>query len=848
MREGLQRPIRELGAFGFDLQGWICAQRSISSAGDVCHLAWLFHPAERAYASVSFAAALDSINLYSVNLHTFAARGPAILTLNGVAYASIGGIPGTILVDPYAPTLEGHWKAHREAVARNRVEPEALEAARAVERAAVQEQAQIDALISSGRLVPAGEEAFQFSWTAAARLAAAIVAATRKVQDLRNRRARALREAKTPPSLPPVEEEVAAYKRHDEMTRAPARRSFFLWVFAATLALFAVSLVTSRETALYGAIVAAVVLFHELGHYAAMRAFGYRDTTIFFIPFLGGAAAGRKIDATLSQEIVVLLAGPLPGLIVAGAAALLGAGQVPQLSVALWALVGINLFNLLPILPLDGGRIVHALLFARNAWLDVMLRTVGVALFALFALTSSSPVLLGFTLLLALGIPHGFHLASLRRSFNQEVVRAPAEPRVHLFFRMLQEKGHGALPFARKMPLARGVLLQSSQNATPRFVSIFFWLIAYLGSLVVGTVAMVTLVIGGPGRSGNPMALHWTPLAPLACPASGNPSSRGAPVATVAQVTSIAVFEEPKAAAEAKLAIEAAVTSARAASIDRVLFLGASYEKPDLAGDDDDDGREADKAAVAAFKRSLDERSARLARMDGMVRERRGTVKQIADKSFSLVALRCTAGGAAEAQAAEEDLSDYFAAGPSLGIRPPWIGEVTSSERHARHTYRIASSAITSANRSLRWHPLWDLWARLRRRLGAGPRRRAFKEEWKQRAMAAIEERRAIEPLDDEVAKLLITSAGFDKPEEAIRVRRELRERLGASDESGQAGPRLMGRTSRAAADVIVEFPWLSTSSAESELPALVGWLCSKSCAEPVLMLGSRPSPGGRTD
>ena len=45
-----------------------------------------------------------------------------------------------------------------------------------------------------------------------------------------------------------------------------------------------------------------------------MRWFDYRDTTIFFIPFLGAAATGRKDKPTLGEEMIILLAGPMPGL------------------------------------------------------------------------------------------------------------------------------------------------------------------------------------------------------------------------------------------------------------------------------------------------------------------------------------------------------------------------------------------------------------------------------------------------------------------------------------------------------------------------------------------------------
>src|SRR3954464_7761001 len=62
------------------------------------------------------------------------------------------------------------------------------------------------------------------------------------------------------------------------------------------------------------ALLVGVILFHELGHMAGMIVFGYRDVRIFFIPFLGGAATGRKRGAERWKESCVLLLGPLPGI------------------------------------------------------------------------------------------------------------------------------------------------------------------------------------------------------------------------------------------------------------------------------------------------------------------------------------------------------------------------------------------------------------------------------------------------------------------------------------------------------------------------------------------------------
>src|SRR4030095_4742972 len=63
-------------------------------------------------------------------------------------------------------------------------------------------------------------------------------------------------------------------------------------------------------------ILTAVVVFHELGHFLAMKAFHYKELGIFFIPLLGAYVSGTKREVSQKQSAIILLAGPLPGIIV----------------------------------------------------------------------------------------------------------------------------------------------------------------------------------------------------------------------------------------------------------------------------------------------------------------------------------------------------------------------------------------------------------------------------------------------------------------------------------------------------------------------------------------------------
>lgn len=119
-------------------------------------------------------------------------------------------------------------------------------------------------------------------------------------------------------------------------------------------------------------IILGIILIHELGHALGMYLFGYKNIKIFFIPFLGGIAMGKKPEDRPIGEILMLLLGPIPGLII-GASILLtgkyftGHELTEGSTIYSYATLSImiNAFNLLPVEPLDGGKIVHLLLFSR---------------------------------------------------------------------------------------------------------------------------------------------------------------------------------------------------------------------------------------------------------------------------------------------------------------------------------------------------------------------------------------------------------------------------------------------------------------------------------------------------
>src|SRR5215213_2289496 len=106
----------------------------------------------------------------------------------------------------------------------------------------------------------------------------------------------------------------------------------------------------------------ALLFIHEFGHYLQMRREGVKPGRIVFIPFLGAVIGARSLGGNALAEARVGLAGPVVGSLGALALALAGFALDSDMLRAL-AFTGffLNLFNLLPVVPLDGGRAMAAM-------------------------------------------------------------------------------------------------------------------------------------------------------------------------------------------------------------------------------------------------------------------------------------------------------------------------------------------------------------------------------------------------------------------------------------------------------------------------------------------------------
>lgn len=156
-------------------------------------------------------------------------------------------------------------------------------------------------------------------------------------------------------------------------------------------------------------LITGIVMIHELGHFIAMKMFRYKDLGIFFIPLLGAYVSGNKREVSQGQSAVILLAGPLPGIVIGTLLFFLWKND-PSLQVAgisfytvSIAFLFLNLINLVPVYPLDGGQLLNRVFLDEESWLSkgfILLSIAALCWIALFAFSKPSYPLLLFPALM----------------------------------------------------------------------------------------------------------------------------------------------------------------------------------------------------------------------------------------------------------------------------------------------------------------------------------------------------------------------------------------------------------------------------------------------------------------
>jgi tetratricopeptide (TPR) repeat protein/Zn-dependent protease len=305
-----------------------------------------------------------------------------------------------------------------------------------------------------------------------------------------------------------LELEIAKFQ--EQIDKPPTKISPKLqrWLLLGSLAMF-VAVYATRFSFQSLFIFVGVLLFHEGGHVFAMKMFGYRDVTMLFIPFLGALATAKKEDASLTEKVLISLAGPVPGLIIGIGLAIAFSNENPfeiinsglnsdkpsWILPLAWTLIGLNLFNLLPVYPLDGGQIADLLLFSSNPYLGLLFKVFGVGILLLIGW--QQPLFLVFALLIALSIPYSFQIAKLQNKLQKNFRNNPPSDRTNLIqriFENLQQPPYDKFAFAQKSNIAKSILdIQKEKSASwqTRLLLSIVYVVSLLGGMAGGLYAIV---------------------------------------------------------------------------------------------------------------------------------------------------------------------------------------------------------------------------------------------------------------------------------------------------------------------------------------------------------------------
>jgi Zn-dependent protease len=172
----------------------------------------------------------------------------------------------------------------------------------------------------------------------------------------------------------------------------------------------------------------AMIFWHEYGHVRAMQRIGHPVRGIYFVPFLGGLAVHNAPIANRWHRVYVDLNGPAFGLyltLIPFALSWVAGERWPWLYplTAWWALI--NLFNLMPILPLDGGRTLSAIAFSIHSRLGAILVVLGLVGGGLLAMLANQGLLVLVTLVGVLEL-----VAELRARTRRQLLESMTSDRL----------------------------------------------------------------------------------------------------------------------------------------------------------------------------------------------------------------------------------------------------------------------------------------------------------------------------------------------------------------------------------------------------------------------------------
>lgn len=207
-------------------------------------------------------------------------------------------------------------------------------------------------------------------------------------------------------------EEFDFYPQKPELIEPKVKGNLALTIFSIVLFVMTFLFVFTNEVNFVFHLLI-VLLIHEMGHFSMMKLFKYKNVRMLFIPLMGAFVQGSKEEYSQKQSLIVIGAGPFPGIIL-GTLLIFFAGTYHEawmVDLGLLFLL-LNIINLVPLDPLDGGQMFKLLLKTNQE------------LFILAFSFISSLVLIGVGwyidswVMMILGFFMGFRVRSIQNQYN----------------------------------------------------------------------------------------------------------------------------------------------------------------------------------------------------------------------------------------------------------------------------------------------------------------------------------------------------------------------------------------------------------------------------------------------
>jgi hypothetical protein len=228
---------------------------------------------------------------------------------------------------------------------------------------------------------------------------------------------------------------------------------------------------------------------------------------MFFIPFFGAAVSGLETRPTGVRRAVVALSGPAPGIVLGIACTVLYHATHQEIWMnAARAFLYLNAFNLLPFIPLDGGRYFEAILFLRSPILRALSDLAAAVALGAVAYAGRSVVfgLLAFFVLQS--VRHTYFSGRLAAQIKKELAQSDAEPHASRslgaderipfeYIERLVPLIEDRLPEPRRTP--KGIAAELSRVwsmvrfTPPSIAASIVMILLYVASLGIGIVAAV---------------------------------------------------------------------------------------------------------------------------------------------------------------------------------------------------------------------------------------------------------------------------------------------------------------------------------------------------------------------